>query len=206
MLLKCNEFVYHYNCGKLTKGREERLQRCAQCKQDEPMLTVADEKVSYSPSTTTVYFRRNISDGALLLRPRIRCNHGNKRYRLHILVHLLNTPICAARDRRAASPWSIGLVDSLPTQEPEPPNPLSVALASALQNPIFSDISFVVEDQVIPAHKIILASRSEYFRTLLCCNMREATQAHPVVPLHDIPYALFHNILTYVVPTCYKFC
>jgi BTB/POZ domain-containing protein 9 len=28
----------------------------------------------------------------------------------------------------------------------------------------YSDVTFIVENQALPAHKVILASRSEYFR------------------------------------------
>ncbi|XP_002132465.3 BTB/POZ domain-containing protein 9-like [Drosophila pseudoobscura] len=37
----------------------------------------------------------------------------------------------------------------------------------------FSDVSFIVEDQRLPAHRIILGKRSNYFRDLLCGDTAE---------------------------------
>lgn len=47
---------------------------------------------------------------------------------------------------------------------------LSENLSSLLTSDSYQDITLIVECQRIPAHKIILASRSEYFRYSSCCD------------------------------------
>jgi hypothetical protein len=37
-------------------------------------------------------------------------------------------------------------------------------MATMLMDPTFSDVEFVVQDEVFPAHKAILSARSPYFR------------------------------------------
>ena len=58
-----------------------------------------------------------------------------------------------------------------------PPTSLVQDLAQLLHTPELADVAFLVEDQVVYAHKAILAIRSDYFRVLLCGPMREATAA-----------------------------
>ncbi|XP_033235650.1 BTB/POZ domain-containing protein 9-like [Drosophila pseudoobscura] len=49
----------------------------------------------------------------------------------------------------------------------------------------FSDVSFIVEDQRLPAHRIILGKRSNYFRELLCgrSGFAGGIQNSPGLPL-----------------------
>ena len=61
----------------------------------------------------------------------------------------------------------------------------------------YSDIVLVVGDtHRIPAHKVILAARSEYFRALLFGGMRESTQAE--IKLVDTPLVAFKHLLRYI--------
>lgn len=51
-----------------------------------------------------------------------------------------------------------------------------------LNNPLFSDVTFVVEGQKLHAHRAILYSRCEYFRCMFEGGMREATTKEIDVP------------------------
>ena len=63
-----------------------------------------------------------------------------------------------------------------------------------------SDVTFIItengEDRRIPAHRVILASQSEYFDRLLFGEMKEA---HPDVeiPLQDTPLEAFQLLMKY---------
>ena len=58
-----------------------------------------------------------------------------------------------------------------------------------------TDIVFVVDGERIPAHKLVLASQSEYFRVMLYGEMKEASQEEIV--LSDVPLAPFKKLLQY---------
>jgi len=61
-----------------------------------------------------------------------------------------------------SSQQQLGLV--APLGEIDHIRSLSENLSSLLLNDNYQDITLVIENQRIPAHKIILAARSEYFR------------------------------------------
>jgi len=61
-----------------------------------------------------------------------------------------------------SSQQQLGLV--APLGEVDHIRTLSENLSSLLLNDSYQDITLVVENQRIPAHKVILAARSEYFR------------------------------------------
>ena len=48
----------------------------------------------------------------------------------------------------------------------------------------YTDVTFLVQGSRIPAHRIILASQSDYFDRLLYGNMREASLDE--IQLHDV--------------------
>jgi len=61
----------------------------------------------------------------------------------------------------------------------------------------YSDIVLVVADNHrIPAHKVILAARSEYFRALLYGGMKESSQEE--IKLVDTPLVAFKHLLRYI--------
>ncbi|XP_064490258.1 BTB/POZ domain-containing protein 9-like [Ornithodoros turicata] len=62
--------------------------------------------------------------------------------------------------------------------------------------PDYSDITLVVENVRLPAHKVILASCSDYFRALLFGGMRESKQKE--VELLDAPLRAFQLLLKYI--------
>lgn len=63
-----------------------------------------------------------------------------------------------------SSQQQLGLVASLGLGEVDHVRSLSDNLGALLLSDNYQDITLIVENQRIPAHKIILASRSEYFR------------------------------------------
>ncbi|XP_002132279.3 BTB/POZ domain-containing protein 9-like [Drosophila pseudoobscura] len=68
-------------------------------------------------------------------------------------------------------------------------------IESLCMNNLFSDVSFLVEGQRLPAHRLILATRSQYFRELLfggMCNSREQ-----LIRL-EVPLEAFKLILGYL--------
>lgn len=73
---------------------------------------------------------------------------------------------------------------------------LSENFSQLCLNPEHSDVTFIVEDQKLHAHKIILASRSEYFRALLYGGMKESNQSEIV--LEDAPAKAFAILLKYI--------
>jgi hypothetical protein len=69
-------------------------------------------------------------------------------------------------------------------------------LAWAFLNPLHSDITFMVENQTITAHKAILTARSQYFQSLLTGGLAES-QAN-IVTLPDVSYEPFKIVLNYL--------
>uniref|UniRef100_A0A1E1XGJ9 BTB/POZ domain-containing protein 9 n=1 Tax=Amblyomma aureolatum TaxID=187763 RepID=A0A1E1XGJ9_9ACAR len=62
--------------------------------------------------------------------------------------------------------------------------------------PEYSDVTLVVEDVRLPAHRLVLASCSSYFRALLYGGMRESKQQDVV--LQDTPLRAFELLLRYI--------
>ena len=54
---------------------------------------------------------------------------------------------------------------------------------------------FVVDGERVPAHKLVLASQSEFFRVMLYGEMKEASQEEVV--LSDVPLVPFKTLLQY---------
>ncbi|XP_026843522.1 BTB/POZ domain-containing protein 9 [Drosophila persimilis] len=68
-------------------------------------------------------------------------------------------------------------------------------MASLCMNEPYSDVEFLVEDQRLPGHRLVLATRSEYFRALLYGGLAESNQRE--VPL-EVPLEAFKLILGYL--------
>jgi hypothetical protein len=65
----------------------------------------------------------------------------------------------------------------------------------------FSDVTFLVEEQPIPAHRALLCARSEYFRDMFGSGMREsATSA--VIPIADMKFDVFRAVLEFLYSGC----
>lgn len=69
-------------------------------------------------------------------------------------------------------------------------------LAVSLDDPTFSDISLVVQDRTIRAHRVILASRCKFFRAMFSSGMLETKQREVV--LRDCSYDAFYALVLYL--------
>lgn len=58
------------------------------------------------------------------------------------------------------------------------------------------DVKFKVEGTIIPAHRVILGARSEYFRALLYNGMKETKDTE--IELVDTPFAAFDLLFKYI--------
>ncbi|XP_045446024.1 BTB/POZ domain-containing protein 9 [Melitaea cinxia] len=72
---------------------------------------------------------------------------------------------------------------------------LSEHIGSLCLSSEYSDVTLIVEGVRIPAHKVILAASSDYFRALLYGGMREANQAEVEL---QAPLLAFKALLRYV--------
>lgn len=68
-------------------------------------------------------------------------------------------------------------------------------MAQLCMNSDYSDVTFIVEDQKLYAHRVILAARSEYFRALLFGGLSESHQREITL---KIPVEAFKALLRYI--------
>lgn len=73
---------------------------------------------------------------------------------------------------------------------------LSKDIGNLCLSEAYADVYFQVENERIPGHKAILASRSDYFRALLFGNMSESSKNEIVLP--DLSSRSFKVLLTFV--------
>ncbi|XGW01891.1 hypothetical protein V3C99_014181 [Haemonchus contortus] len=73
---------------------------------------------------------------------------------------------------------------------------LSDNIGSLFLNPNFSDVMFVVDGEKFPAHKVLLAARSEYFRAMLYGGMKESDEGEIV--LEETNVFAFRILLRYI--------
>eukprot|EP00753_Platysulcus_tardus_P014506 PLAT4383.2.p1 GENE.PLAT4383.2~~PLAT4383.2.p1 ORF type:complete len:552 (+),score=129.47 PLAT4383.2:26-1681(+) len=82
----------------------------------------------------------------------------------------------------------------------EPPSPLSSAFLSQLRmlvnNPDFSDVTFVVEDRAVHAHRAFLAVRCEHFRAMFSSGMRESHETEVIIP--SLSYTVFLVLMDFI--------
>lgn len=81
---------------------------------------------------------------------------------------------------------------------------LSQHLNRFCMNSEYSDVTFIVDDEKLFAHKNILAMRSAYFRGLLYGGLAEATQRE--IKLNDVPLEAFKATLIYIYTGCMALC
>jgi len=78
-----------------------------------------------------------------------------------------------------------------------PPQTLKKDLKGLLNDELFSDITFVLEDGVkIKAHKAILGSRCEVFKKMLTSEMQESRKDE--IEIKDTGSATFKAIINYI--------
>jgi len=76
------------------------------------------------------------------------------------------------------------------------PSTFAHDFASLLTEPVrYSDVSFLVEDEEIKAHKVFLAASSEYFKGMFLSGLKEAQER--VVPLPLMKRDVFIGIREY---------
>ncbi|XP_068155599.1 BTB/POZ domain-containing protein 9-like [Drosophila tropicalis] len=68
-------------------------------------------------------------------------------------------------------------------------------MASLCLSESYADVEFLVEQQKLPAHRVVLAVRSEYFRALLFGGMSESSQRQIQM---DVRLDLFKLLLEYI--------
>jgi hypothetical protein len=83
------------------------------------------------------------------------------------------------------------MIDSVESEQT-----LSQNLAGLLQSEEFSDIQFEVEGKILNAHRNILTARSDYFRAMLCENLKADRLAKPI-HIDNISYVGFRALLYY---------
>uniref|UniRef100_A0A8W8HWW3 BTB/POZ domain-containing protein 9 n=1 Tax=Magallana gigas TaxID=29159 RepID=A0A8W8HWW3_MAGGI len=92
--------------------------------------------------------------------------------------------------RHLRSPPPAGIVDHVSF--------LSDNLSDLVDNSDYSDITLMVENVAFPAHKVILATRSEYFRALLYGGMKESQPGTTQIELKDTSASAFGILLKYM--------
>lgn len=75
----------------------------------------------------------------------------------------------------------------------------SQQMSQLCMSPEYSDVTFIVEGIKLPAHKMILAARSSYFRALLYGGLVESTQQEIEL---KVPLDAFKSLLDYIYTGC----
>ncbi|VDM72809.1 unnamed protein product [Strongylus vulgaris] len=73
---------------------------------------------------------------------------------------------------------------------------LSDNIGSLFLNTDFSDVIFVVDGEKFPAHKVLLAARSDYFRAMLYGGLKESDEGEIV--LEETNVFAFRILLRYI--------
>jgi speckle-type POZ protein len=85
----------------------------------------------------------------------------------------------------------------MPARVEELPSARISEFGSLLDDPTSADVTFVVNNERIPAHRIILAARSTYFRTMFSSGMKEAQKGNDII-VQDTSPAAFRALLRYL--------
>ncbi|GAB0091414.1 BTB/POZ domain-containing protein 9 [Sergentomyia squamirostris] len=93
------------------------------------------------------------------------------------------------------SSTSHSMADPNSMGEIELTNRFSENMSQLCMNRDYSDVTFVVDGVRLPAHKVILAARSEYFRALLFGGMAETGMAEIEL---KVPLEAFRALLRYI--------
>jgi hypothetical protein len=73
---------------------------------------------------------------------------------------------------------------------------LSKKLSNIFNNPIESNIKFIVEDKVIYAHRIILIAHSKYFECLFSKKFKDYNNTEIIID--DYEYNIFYNFIKFI--------
>jgi hypothetical protein len=77
-----------------------------------------------------------------------------------------------------------------------PPSRLNSDMQFALFNPLLSDVVVSVEGVDIPCHKVILMTRSIYFKAMLTSGLREQVQSRVILP--EVERPVFNAVLRFI--------
>jgi speckle-type POZ protein len=89
---------------------------------------------------------------------------------------------------------AIMVIDDSPI--PVPPSDIGTHLGRLLDHTDGTDLSFIVDDETFPVHRVVLAARSPVFRAELFGSMAEATM--PSITLRDITPTTFKAMLRFI--------
>jgi len=80
-----------------------------------------------------------------------------------------------------------------------PPSSFNDDFGKLVNNPLLSDVTFIVEDKEIWATKALLACRSEHFHALFYGGMRESQALHQEsIEIPDMEHDIFLALLQYI--------
>jgi len=79
-----------------------------------------------------------------------------------------------------------------------PPSNLVEDMRKLINNPMYSDVVFLVENQPVYATRAHLAARSEHFRALFYGGMRESSAPSEQIVLQDVAHPVFLSLLEYI--------
>ena len=91
----------------------------------------------------------------------------------------------------------LGQCGVTPARVQELPSARISEFGSLLDDPTSVDVTFVVNNERIPAHRTILAARSTYFRTMFSSGMKEAQDGNDII-VQDTSPAAFRAMLLYL--------
>lgn len=77
-----------------------------------------------------------------------------------------------------------------------PQSSLISDLRRMIDDPVFTDVCFVVEGRQIRANRAVVAARSDHFRAMFYGGMREASEA--TIVIEDITYPVFLAVLEFL--------
>uniref|UniRef100_A0A182UYQ6 BTB domain-containing protein n=1 Tax=Anopheles merus TaxID=30066 RepID=A0A182UYQ6_ANOME len=98
-------------------------------------------------------------------------------------------------EKRKDTPSPAKHVDSVNHEEIEDTALLGIHIAGLCMKEDKADVTFVVEQERIPAHRVILAARSEYFQALLYGGLEETKQTEIAL---QVPLQPFQYLLRYI--------
>ena len=101
----------------------------------------------------------------------------------------------------------VSIIDTNPPPKMEIKNDskhrLLEGLRSKINDPEYSDITFIVEGRKFYAHKIVLSLISEHFHCMFCSGMQESQTKEIVI--EDVSYPIFSSIMHFLYTGEFEF-
>eukprot|EP01114_Cavostelium_apophysatum_P022127 TRINITY_DN7906_c0_g1_i2.p1 TRINITY_DN7906_c0_g1~~TRINITY_DN7906_c0_g1_i2.p1 ORF type:complete len:631 (+),score=152.93 TRINITY_DN7906_c0_g1_i2:31-1893(+) len=76
--------------------------------------------------------------------------------------------------------------------------PATITLGTSINTKRFSDKQFLVEGKILYAHRVVLCSRSDYFRNLFLSGMREAHELVTDLTASGVAFKTFSALLEFI--------